>query len=98
MAYGVNVNECFAHTMEVAATPDTVNTGVTHLWGFLVETDKTNDATVVLKDGETEIITYNVVGTEDSAHVTFPMPIRFSTSLVVELTGTGSRVVVLWGP
>lgn len=97
MASGSNVNEIKAHTMEVAASPDTINTGVTHLWGFLVETDKTNDVTVVLKDSTTEIITYIVTGTTDSAHVMFPKPIRFGTSLVVELAGTASRVVVLWG-
>lgn len=96
MASGSNVNEIFAHTMEVAASPDTINTGVTHLWGFLVETDKTNDVTVVLSDGATEIITYIVTGTNDSADVMFPKPIKFSTSLVVALTGTASRVVVLW--
>lgn len=96
MAKGADVNEIIAYAMEVAATPDTINTGKTHLWGFLVETDKTNDVTVVLSDGGTEIITYNVVGTEDSANVMFPKPILFSTSLVVALSGTSSRVVVLW--
>ena len=96
MASGSNVNEISYHTMEVAASPDTINTGVTHLWGFIVETDKTNDVTVVLSDGSTEVITYIVTGTTDSANVMFPKPIRFGTSLVVTLTGTASRVVVLW--
>lgn len=96
MASRSRQDEIFAHTMEVADSPDTVYTGVCFLRGFLVETDKTNDVTVVLKDGSTEIITYIVTGTTDSANVMLPAPLRFSTSLVVELAGTASRVVVLY--
>jgi hypothetical protein len=96
MSVGSNAYEINAHTMEVADSPDTVHTGTCHLWGFLVETDKTNDVTVVLSDGSTEIITYIVTGTTDSANVMFPKPIKMSTSLVVALAGTASRVVVLW--
>lgn len=96
MATGAEAKSINAHTMEVAASPDTIHAGPTYLWGFLVETDKTNDVTVVLSDGATEIITYIVTGTNDSASVVLPRPILFNTSLVVSLAGTASRVVVLW--
>lgn len=86
------------HTMEVAASPDTVHTGKCFFHGFIVETNGTNDVTVVISDNTTEIITYIVTGTNDSGQLLLPKPIPITTSLVVALSGTASRVVVLWSP
>lgn len=88
----------YYHTMEVAASPDTIFTGRAKLWGFAIETDKTNDVTTVMSDGTTEIVTYICTGTKDSCVVWFEKPISIATSLVVTLAGTASRVVYFWQP
>jgi len=90
------LENCALHSMEVADTPDTIHTGKCKVGGFHVETDKTNDVTVVLKDGTIELITHITTGTKDSEIVAFPGWVQCTTSLIVTLAGTASRVTVFW--
>lgn len=84
------------HTMEVAASPDTVTSVATCLYGFAVETDQTNDVTLVISDGSTEVLTYIVTGTTDSFVHEFTVPVMLRHGLTITLTGTASRCVVLY--
>jgi hypothetical protein len=84
------------HTIEVAASPDTITALPARLHGFAAETDKTNDCTVVISDGATQILTYIVTGNKDSFIHSFPTPIHCESGLVVTLEGTASRAVFFY--
>ena len=84
------------HTMEVAASPDTIHTGRCYFGGVIIETDKTADVVFTVSDGVTEIIKFLVVGTEDSDSLILPYPIELTTSMVITLSGANSKCVVLW--
>lgn len=89
------------YPMEVAASPDTITTRPAKVFGFHVETDKTNDVTIVLNDGAsgTQVLTHIVTGTDDS-YTSPPLGdddgILFEKGIEVTLAGTASRCVVFY--
>lgn len=84
------------HTMEVAATPDTIHTGKCYFGGVIIETDKANDVVFTVSDAATEIIKFLVIGAEDSKSLILPIPIELTTSMIITLSGAASKCVVLW--
>tara|TARA_R110000822_G_scaffold84959_3_gene199239 strand:- start:3889 stop:4152 length:264 start_codon:yes stop_codon:yes gene_type:complete len=82
--------------MEVAASPDTVTTVPTSWWGFQVETDKTNDVTLTIGNGATEVVKHIVTGTTDSQINIFPKPVALDKGLIVTLAGTASKCVIFY--
>lgn len=87
------------YPMEVAASPDTIYTGPCKFYGLIIETDLTNDVAATVNDGAggAEVVTFKCPGTDDSRSLLLPYPIQLTTGLEIALSGTGSRVVVLWG-
>ncbi len=69
------------------------------LTGVLVMTDGTNNATATLRDGETgKVIAgpFVVVGASRFGGGTWEIPVRYSSSLWLTLSGTGASAVVYY--
>lgn len=71
------------------------------LVGILIITDGTNDATVVLYDDPdsadgTKLWEAVVTGSDNYGGGLFPYPIRASTGIYADLTGTGASVIVYY--
>lgn len=71
------------------------------LIGVLVITDGTNDATVILYDDPdsadgTKLWEIVVTGSDNYGGGLFPYPIRASTGIYADLTGTGASVIVYY--
>ena len=85
-----------AYPMEVADSPDTIHTGKCYFGGVVVETNKTDDVVFTVSDGASELLKFLVVGTEDSDDFMLPIPWELTTSMIITLSGTGSKCVVSW--
>ncbi len=73
--------------------------GMGALTGVLVMTDGTNNATATLRDGETgKVIAgpFVVVGASRFGGSTWEIPVRYSSSLWITLSGTGASAVVYY--
>ena len=75
-----------------------IGTGIGLISGILIETDKTNDVTVVLYDNTaasgTIVFKALVPGTDDTRLFSFNNPIRTTTGIYVDVTGTGAAYTI----
>jgi len=75
-----------------------IGTGIGLISGILIETDKTNDVTVILYDNTaasgTIVFKALCPGTQDTRLFSFNFPIRTTTGIYADVTGTGAAYTV----
>ena len=78
----------------------TVITGKSILTGFLVVTDGTNNATIVIYDNTsaagTELAKIVVLGASYFGGGTFEIPIRCTKGIYADITGTGASYIIYY--
>jgi len=69
------------------------------LYGVILTTDKTNDATSTIKNGSggTTQVVVKCPGTEDCKVAMLPVPVKFTGTINVTTAGTGATSYVLVG-
>lgn len=88
--------------MTKVATTDgdtAVTTEVVYLYGFIAHSDGTNDVTVDIEDGTTDVVVHtldtSVFG--QTMVVTLPHPVRITGGLNVTVTGTNGYAEIFYG-
>ena len=79
---------------------DIVRTGPCYWWGMMINTDGTNDGTVVVYDGLStggiKIFDMTALGADESYGIILPRGIWCGEGIYVDLTGTNAECWTFW--
>lgn len=93
MSYAVEVA-----SVTTADGETTVLSGRGFFCGFVLNSDRTNDADINVYDGSAstgkKLVQFKLPGDNDARAVVFPFAVRFTTSLTVVVTGSDAEAFV----
>ncbi len=92
-----NKDRCDITKLTTAEGETAIQTGGGVFYGVILNSNLTADASCLCEDGTTEIITYQMPGTDDGRNFALPVPTKFTGTLNCTVLGTGAEAFIMHG-